>query len=278
MTFTKEKLSFFATFIEQNLGIVYSEINYFQLEMRLNDIMSFLGFNSPDEMYSSAVQGISGSFRELLLDAATNNETSFFRDPSAFQIILDQLIRPQIATFSSSVPYRIWSAACSNGQEPYSLAMMLSHEFGSLFPGCFEILATDFSTRVLNYAKLGRYSQLEVQRGLPIHYLLNFFSKIVGERGEDVWQLKHELQRPITFKQMNLLEKSPDSEKFNLILCRNMLIYQNVENKKYILSRITNCLHKGGYLVMGAAESLIGLSDDYDLVSFDRVVLYRKKD
>ena len=268
----REILPFFAKFIEKESGIIYAEHNHFQLQNRLEDIMRLLGMNDLTNLYDRAKTGIDGPFRQLLIDLATNNETSFFRDPKLFKAMETLFLSSTEA--ASGGPLRIWSAASSTGQEALSLAMMIE-EFnrttGKKIP--YSILGTDISERVLERARTGTYSQLEVQRGLSSPLLVRYFSKDPGDR----WQAKDAIRAGIEFKKMNLKDRFPMARPFHLILCRNVLIYQTVAAKKEILSRITEALLPGGILALGSGESLIGLSSDYETLTVEGAILYRKK-
>lgn len=264
---------FFAKYIEKELGIVYSEHNYFQLETRLEEIAKALSVESPAALFEQAQQGITGQFKQLLLDVATNNETSFFRDPKIFQAI-ETGILAVLKSASASQKLRIWSAASSTGQEALSVAMLIrewNEKMGTKID--FEILGTDISERALAKARAASYSLLEVQRGLDSRMLATYFIKANEER----WVAKENLRSQMQFRSLNLKEPFSFAEKFDLILCRNVLIYQNVDGKKAILEKITSALQPDGFLIMGSGESVIGLSNDYSQVALEGAILYRKK-
>ena len=267
-------LIFFARYIEKELGIIYAEHNYFQLKNRLEEIAKLKGIENLDKLYELAQKGIQGDFKQLLLDIATNNETSFFRDPKVFKAI-EALILAEHFKMNNGSKLKIWSAAASTGQESVSTAILIK-EFAAKFGKHidFKILATDISERVLTKARKGIYSQLEVQRGLPAPMLIKYFKKDEN----DSWLVNPEIKNCIEFRSQNLKESFNFTESFDLILCRNVLIYQNVEGKKEILNRITKVLSTGGYLIMGSGESLLGLSNEYESVSSEGAVVYRKKD
>lgn len=275
MNQSKEILRYFADFIEVETGIVYAEHNYYQLESRLETICKFLNVADVEALYSNSLGGISGNFRELLLDLATNNETSFFRDSEIFTGIESILLPLRIDGLEDDKPeLKIWSAASSTGQEALSIAIMIA-EFNRREKRNFRfsIAATDISSRVIKKAKLARYSQLEVQRGLPTPLLLTYFTK----DEENCWTAKKFITENIRYEVCNLKEFVSPAKKFDLIFCRNMLIYQSVESKIDILKRLTASLSDGGYLILGAGESLLGLSTDYEQVLCANAVFYRKK-
>jgi chemotaxis protein methyltransferase CheR len=254
------------------LSIQYSKDNSFQLRNRLEEIAKLLGEPSPEDLYQRAKrQGIGGSFQQLLLDLATNNEPSFFRDPRVFRALEEAWIRPQVERKSKS-PLRIWSAASSTGQEALSLAMCVMESAPGLQ---FEIIATDISDRVLERAREGSYSQLEVQRGLSTALLLKYFDK---EGRLERWRAKSVLLDKIKYSKQNLLSPLLVQGPFDLVLCRNVLIYQSVENKRMVIARIASQLKEEGLLVLGSGESLIGLSNDFVSVNCSGAILFKKND
>jgi chemotaxis protein methyltransferase CheR len=267
-------LSFFAKYIEKELGIVYSEFNHFQLQNRLEEIAKILGLAGPDALYDLAQKPLAPTVKQLLLDIATNNETSFFRDPKLFRGF-EKLILPLLAEKGTpSAPARIWSAACSTGQEPYSLALLLDQHQETMKKKVHaQIVATDISARVLDRARAGRFTQLEAQRGLPSPLLLKYFQK----DAESFWTISPEIRSRISFETKNLLQPFDSLGKFDVIFCRNVLIYQSVPNKTEIIKRLSAALRPGGYLVLGAGESLIGLSEAFDGRKAEEAIVYQLK-
>ena len=268
-------LPFFQKYIESELGIVYAEHNAFQLLNRLEEISKLLDVKGIEQLFELAQKGIAGQFRQLLLDVATNNETSFFRDQKVFSAIEKQVLQSFLDSTQGKKRFKIWSAASSTGQEAMSLSILLNEymkKTGTTFQ--FSILGTDISTRVLERAKKAEYTQLEVQRGLATPLLLKYFTK----NQHDIWTVNTEITKNISFRSQNLKEKFSFAESFDLILCRNVLIYQSVQGKIEILKRITECLEPGGYLIMGSGESLMGLSDCYRQSICDGAVVYQKLD
>ena len=166
---------------------------------------------------------------------------------------------------SAKKSFRIWSAACSSGQEPYSLAMILQEQAAKLAGWRIEILATDLSTDILDKATEGQYSQFEVQRGLPINFLVKYF-KQDGER----WKIKDEIRRMVTYKPFNLLSSPSAFGKFDVIFCRNVLIYFDQQTKSQVLDRLANCVHDDGFLYLGGAETVLGISERFQLIPSQR--------
>ena len=270
-----EILKFFAHYIEKKLGIIYEDHNYYQLQNRLEELGLLLGKKDIQELYQVCQNGVPSSVEILLLDLATNNETSFFRDMKVFKAVESHILsKYKSGLVKDGDTLQFWSAASSTGQEPLSLAIMLTELISQNGMKInFEIQATDISERVLQKAKQGIYSNLEVQRGLPINYLVKYFTKI----DESKWQIKPQISKHVHFTKLNLKEKFSLDKKNDFIFCRNVLIYQNVESKIAIINHMTQFLKESGVMVLGSGESLIGLSSSFDLQNIDNAVIYTKK-
>lgn len=271
-----EILSYFASLIEKETGIVYAAANLHLLEGRLRDLAKLRNFVDVDSMWIEVQKrGLLPVEREMVLDIATNNETSFFRDPEVFDFFRNQFIAQDMALLSR---VRIWCAATSTGQEPYSLAMIMAQLRDSGSAKGFEIFATDISDRVLQHAKRGIYSQLEVQRGLSPQLLQRYFESVSLEGSMlNNFRIKPELAQAIRFQKLNLLDPWPLIGTFHIIFCRNVLIYQSIENKKKVIARMADLLEPGGYLVLGGAESLIGLTNDFEMKIHGKACVYQLK-
>ena len=265
--------SFFANYICNELGIRFHEENYFQLEKRLNDIAKKSGFNSVDDLYSHAKNGITGPLKNLILDTATNNETLFFRDLSIFKSI-ESLLRKDYFQLKNTKTLKVWSVPCSTGQEPYSLGILFD-KLKFCLGGGWTIKASDISKRVLEIAKKGVYSSLEIKRGLDDQLLSHYFMKVDGT---ETWQIKSNISSRIIFDEFNLVGHWPSSiGQFDIVLLRNVLIYQEVETKKKVISQMTKHILPGGSLILGSAENLIGLSNDFESRKVENTLIYFKK-
>ncbi len=266
-------LAFFAKYIERHLGIVYSTSNYFLLESRLREILVHLNVKDISALQTIFEVGPPDAFKQFLLDSATNNETSFFRDTKIFAALRDYMLPRMLAEQKRHL--RIWSAAASSGQEAYSLAITLQEALlASQSPKwTFEILATDICQRILERAKLAVFSQLEVQRGLPSQLLLKYFTQLQDGR----WGLNSDVRSFVTTQILNLTEPFDHVGKFDIIFCRNVLIYQNVDRKKDILRRLRQRLHPGGFLVLGAGETILGLSNEFVQQEHGNAVVYQAR-
>lgn len=274
MTLPKESLNIIAGMIEKALGIQYAEENHYQLSKRMAEVATTLGMKDADELFHVLREGKNLKAMNAVLDAATNNETSFFRDISMFDAFANDLLGNPEFLGNKQDYIRVWSAASSTGQEAYSLAMLLRQWQLQKPNRNYEILVTDYSERVLKQAKDGKYTDLEVHRGLTEEQLKKSFEKDAAD--SNVWSIRPELKRQMNFRQVNLLEDWSGLGTFHVIFCRNVLIYQSVENKKKVISRLYNSVQPGGYLVLGAAETMIGLSDNFEIKRLGRAVYYQK--
>lgn len=270
-------IKFFADYVSSQLGIIYSETNYYQLETRLAEVAKILGFQSVEDLYVHAQKGFSSQLKGLLLDLATNNETLFFRDPPAFAALEKSIVANASMWKDRPEPFRVWSAACSFGQEVYSLAITLD-KIRNYLPGAsFEIVATDVSSRALKAAEEGVYSEMNVGRGLEPVVRDRYFLKQENSKGEVEWKARAEIRRGLRFVNVNLLESFDHLGSFDMILCRNCLIYQTTESRKGIVQRIHNRLRPGGIFLLGSSESLLGISDEFETERHERATLYRRK-
>ena len=274
--FNENIFKYFSTLIETETGIQYDETNKFLLYSRLQNLIKFLNVPNIDFLWNDIQKnGLNNSAKTLILDIATNNETSFFRDPHVFDFFKSEFVTKKM---EKKDKIRIWCAATSTGQEPYTIAMIMSELKENGIKKTYEILATDISERVLNQAKSGTYSQLEIQRGLSASLMLKYFDQVSVELSTlPFFRVKPELSSHITFKQLNLLQNWPDFGMFDIIFCRNVLIYQSIENKKQIISRFSKILSPGGYLVLGGSESLLQLSSDFDVEIYGNASVHKIK-
>jgi len=207
-----------------------------------------------------------------MVDALTTNETLFFRDVHPYEALRMRVLPELVERNRSSKALRIWSAACSAGQEPLSLAMLLRQHFPQILDWRIDLLATDLSDEMLEQARSGCYSQIEVNRGLPAHYLVRFFE----ERGSH-WQAASDIRRMIRYEHFNLIQPWKERTPFDMILLRNVMIYFEVDVKREILTRLLRSLVPGGYLLLGAAETVAGLSEEFEMVLIGKTAFYRKK-
>ena len=225
-------------------------------ETRLSKVLRNQGMSHLGQLVSHLRAARNPTLERAVAEAMTINETSFFRDTRPFELLRTELLPKIIEARRMQRSLRIWSAACSTGQEPYSLAMMMKDHFPILAGWRVEIVATDLSPTVLDRAREGIYSTFEVQRGLPIQMLIRHFDQI-----EPNWQIKRELRRTVNFRPLNLLEDFAVLGQFDIVLCRNVLIYFDQPTKTRILNGITRRIAPDGAVMLGGAESVFGLCD-----------------
>jgi len=263
----------FKAFLQEACGILLGDNKQYLVKSRLRKIMEEQSVDSLGQLVQELKKISSKALKETVVDAMTTNETLWFRDNHPFRILSD-IILPEFSEKNSMKPARIWSAACSTGQEPYSMTM-IADEFKRKNPGKLrggvQIVATDISQTVLENAKSGEYEMLAIGRGLSKDRLNSYFSEL----DTGAWKIKPELRRLIDFRLLNLLDRYSVLGKFDVIFCRNVLIYFSAELKLDILSRMRQVLNPGGYLVLGASESLNGLSDKYEMVQCRPGIIYR---
>jgi chemotaxis protein methyltransferase CheR len=242
--------------LKQRSGLVLSADKQYLVESRLLPIARKVGVGSLSEFVLKLKSPGAESLVIEAVEAMTTNETFFFRDKIPFDHFRETMLPALLAARAHKRHLRIWCSACSTGQEPYSLAMALK-ELGSLVEGWrFDIVATDLSRDVIDRAKVGRYSQFEVQRGLPITLLVKYFTQV-----GDAWQIAPELREMVKFRQINLLRDFTGLGTFDIVFCRNVLIYFDNDTKTDVLHRLARVMEPDGFLVLGAAETVIGLTD-----------------
>jgi len=251
---SSKDFSVIASFLKDRSGLIIGEDKTYLLETRLSAILREHNIPGLSGLADILRQPGPHAVKDKVVDAMTTNETSFFRDNHPFETLRQSLIPGLIARRASSRSLRIWSAACSTGQEPYSLAMMLKDNFPILGGWKVEIVATDLSPTVLDRARSGLYSTFEVQRGLPIQMLVRHF-----EQEEPNWRIKPEIRQTISFRPLNLLADFSSLGQFDIVLCRNVLIYFDQPTKTQILNGITRRIVPDGALLLGGAESVFGL-------------------
>ena len=241
--------------LKDQSGLDLSADKQYLIESRLVPLSRKAGLSGIPELVQK-MKGGSVDLTTQVVEAMTTNETFFFRDKIPFDHFRDSIMPEMLKARAARRSIRIWCAAGSTGQEPYSLAMSLK-EMGAVLAGWrVEIIATDLSNEVLEKSKSGIYSQFEVQRGLPIQLLVKYFK----QNGE-LWQISPELRAMVQHRQLNLLHDFSQLGTFDIIFCRNVLIYFDQDTKVNIFGRLAKTMEADGFLVLGAAETVVGLTD-----------------
>lgn len=243
--------------LKEKSGLTLTPDKSYLLDSRLTPVARKWNFANLEAM-TMAMHGVpSANLIKDVVEAMTTNETSFFRDSKPFDQFRD-VILPHLMKTRTGKRVRIWCAASSTGQEPYSLAMMIKEQAAKMPGWTFEIVATDIDTTVLESAKKGEYSQFEVQRGLPIQMLMKYF-----EQKGDRWSLKQDIRSMVQFKHFNLLEPMAALGKFDIVFCRNVLIYFDRETKAKVLQNMAGVLPEDGFVFLGGAETVLGVTDAF---------------
>lgn len=263
----------FRTFLEQQCGIVLGENKQYLVKSRLAPLMAKFNVETLADVVKRTLSPMERQLRSAVIDAMTTNETLWFRDDYPFQLLKNKLL-PEFASQRS--PLKIWSAASSSGQEPYSIAMSVleyqQSKPGS-FPGGVQIVGTDISTTMLEHCKYGHYDSLALARGLSAERKRQFFEP--GDNG--MMKVKDNVKKMVSFRPLNLLNSYSLMGRFDIVFCRNVLIYFSPEIKAQILSQIHGVLNKEGYLFLGASESLSGLNQDFDMLRCNPGIVYKKQ-
>jgi len=251
--------------VKERSGLALTPEKTYLLESRLMPIARRLELGDLAALAERLRKGADAALLDEIAEAMTTNESFFFRDTKPFDQFREVILPGLLEARASTKTLRIWCAACSTGQEPYTLAMILREEAAKVAGWRIEIVATDLSREVLDRARNGVYTQFEVQRGLPIDYLVKYFAQ-----AEDSWQIDASIRAMVQYKELNLLESFAHLGRFDVIFCRNVLIYFDAETKADVLNRIAERMPADGTLYLGGAESVIGITDSFKPVSGQR--------
>lgn len=253
--------------VQDDSALSLSDDKEYLVESRLDPLVKRAGLDSLGDLIDQLRTGTPG-LRQHVVEALATHETQFFRDLHPFETLRQEII-PSLLQADGDRRLTMWSAASSGGQEAYSLALLMRESFPDVG---VSILATDISRKVLAQAKLGMFTQLEVNRGLPVALLVKHFDRV----GRD-WQLHDDVRSMVTFRQLNLDAPLSAVPAMDVVFLRNVLIYFNVEAKIALLGRVGKVLRAGGYLMLGGAETTYGLDDSYERVELGRSICYRIK-
>jgi len=273
-TLTKNEYESFRTFLEDACGIVLGENKHYLVTSRLTRLLDEFNCSSLGVMIEKIKLASNTSLKSKIIDAMTTNETSWFRDKYPFEVLYNQLFDDLAKTKQPRI--RIWSSASSSGQEAYSISMVFSEyqrKNPGKFPGQLEIVGTDISPTVLKLAREAKYDELSLGRGLTPERLKQNFTN----EGDGGYKVRPEVSSRCRFSELNLLKNYSTLGKFDIIFCRNVLIYFSAEIKTDILTRMAKLLNPGGYLFLGGSESPTGYCNLYEMVKLTSGVVYRLK-
>jgi chemotaxis protein methyltransferase CheR len=268
MTLSQAEFSFVSQLVRKEASIVLAPGKEYLVEARLIPVARAVGSPSVSDFLAELQRRPDPINQRKIIDALTTNETSWFRDREPFAALTDVVLPELVKSRASTRKVRLWSAASSSGQEAYSLAITLQE---NLPPGwSYDIMGTDISTEMVKRAEAAQYSQVEVNRGLPASQLVQYF-----ERAGAHWRITPALRRNVSFRLMNLTTPLPAMQPFDVIFLRNVLIYFDVAVKRTVLQNVARLLRPDGWLFLGAAETTIGIDDNYERVAAGRTSAYR---
>jgi chemotaxis protein methyltransferase CheR len=269
MTLSASEFEFVSALVRREAAIVLETGKEYLVEARLLPLAREAGLASAAEFVASAQKRGCTATTARIVDAMTTNETSWYRDREPFTVLTD-LVLPALLPARTTRTLRVWSAACSSGQEPYTIAMELSDKLPAGWN--FEILATDISDDMLARAEAGVFSQLEMNRGMPAPQLVKHF-----ERAGTGWKVSPALRRKITFRKLNLAAPLPPMPAFDVVFIRNVLIYFDLETKRSILGKVRATMRPDSWLFLGSAETTMGVRDDFERVPAGRTSVYQQR-
>ncbi|MGE3957485.1 MAG: protein-glutamate O-methyltransferase CheR [Vicinamibacterales bacterium] len=272
MSLTDHDFDYVRRLVYDSAGIVIEPGKEYLVESRLLPVCRHESLDSIEALVHKVKTAQPVPLVRRLVDAMTTNETTFFRDVEPFEALRRHVLPALIEARRPARQLTIWYAASSSGQEPYSASMLMDAEFPELRGWTVQQLATDISPTVLARAREGRYTQLEVNRGLPARYLVRYFSK----EGPD-WQIADAIRRMVRFEEMNLVRPWPLMPQMDVIMLRNVMIYFDTDTKKRVLRNARSLLRPDGYLFLGGAESPMNLDDSFERLPFERAGCYQLK-
>ncbi len=259
--------------VHRHSAVVLDADKSYLAELHLQPIAESAGFAGIANLVSYLRSQPFNNLHIQTVEALVTNETSFFRDVYPFealkQFVLPELLKKRAIERSLN----IWCAACSHGQEPYSIAMLLHAHFPMLVNWSVRLIASDFSSKVLARARQGRYNQLEIKRGLPKNFCEQYFQKLDSE-----WQIHEEIRQMVEFRQINIVQPWSSLPQIDVIFLRNVLIYFDISTKKNLLNKVKQQLRPDGYLFLGSGETTINLDKSFERVQLDKSMCYRLHD
>ncbi|MGC9194514.1 MAG: CheR family methyltransferase [Syntrophobacteraceae bacterium] len=277
-TVSAAEFSLWSHYIYTICGIQLDSSKGYLIETRLRPLMQETGCANFTDLYGKVKSDFTTGFRKKVIDAITTRETSFFRDTSPFELLQHKVIpdlidkRAKAMGNGSRLPIRIWSAACSTGQEVYSTAIVLKELLVDLTRYDIRILGTDISDKAIAQASYGRYSKLEMDRGMPAQRMSKYF-----QQDKEGWRIRDEIRALALFKTMNLLEPFAFPQKFDIIFCRNVAIYFSEQDKTQLFRALSKTMAPDGYLIIGSTESIAGLCPELEPKRYLRSVFYQLK-
>lgn len=266
-----QAFSFITNLVRKKSAIVLESGKGYLVESRLTPVVRELGLKSISELVSELQKPGSQKLVQLVVEAMTTNETSFFRDIHPFTALKEKVLPELIQRRAKEKCLSIWSNACSSGQEPYSIAMLIAEHFPVLKSWKIRIISSDLSSQILDRARLGTFNQTEVNRGLPMNFMLKYFIKDANQ-----WKIRPEIRSMVEFRELNLVEPFPALiPAMDIVFLRNVLIYFSPETKTEILNKVCRVMSKDSYLFLGGSETTMNLNVDLVREQVGTAVCYR---
>ncbi len=273
---TPGELKIFIPYVNNLTGIVLDQTKAYLVESRLGPLLDILDCENYSQLYTKARNDLSKRVEKNIIDAITTNETYFFRDKNPFDLLKFKIIPDHIDQMKLTPGMRpslsIWSAACSTGQEVYSIAMVLREIIPDISKWNISLIGTDISDAAVAQASIGRYSKVEVERGMNASQIQKYFTPEGNQ-----WKVRDELRAMAQFRKGNLLKPLLGLPKFDIVLARNVAIYFSMDNRKVMYSQLADQLKPGGSLMIGASESLMGLTDRFQQMNYMSSTFYALK-
>jgi chemotaxis protein methyltransferase CheR len=275
---TPDEFQIIIKYIHDISGIFLDQSKAYLLETRLDSLVKENGCSSYSDLYHKAKADASKVIERKIIDAISTNETLFFRDTSPFDVLRHKIIPDLIDLRTAKSPFlppqiRIWSAACSTGQEVYSIAIVLKELLTDLKKYNLKLLGTDISDAAIAQASYGSYNKFEIERGLQADKLSQHFS-----RNGDNWKIKDDIRAIVSFRKLNLLLPLNGLGKFDIVFCRNVAIYFTIEDRKKLFNKIADILEPNGYLIIGSTESLVDICPRFEPKRYIKSIFYQLKE
>lgn len=272
-TLRPDEVTYLAALLRARTGVAVGQEKAYLFQTRLSVLARTCGLRTVRDVMLRLTSKQDAAFADLVVDTLVTKETSFYRHPGSFDVLVRHVVPSVMALSRFSPPIRIWSAGCSTGQEPYSISMAMREAGLCQGDAELEILATDMSETAVGQARSGRYSQLEIGRGLPAAMLMKHFR----QEGH-AWVISDQIRKPVKYLVESLLADNPLPRKFDIVFCRNVSIYFGPEEKTRLFARLAASIAAGGYLLLGGSENLVHLNTVLAQELRDGVVLHRRKE
>lgn len=272
MPLTPHAFHYVQALVHDRAALVLEPGKEYLVESRLHPLARRLGFPTVERMIDALRSRAFDDLHRSVVDAMTTNETSFFRDVRVFEMFRNTILPAVVARRTQTQSLNIWCAACSSGQEPYSLAMLLREHVSHLTGWRISLTASDLSREMLAQARAGCYSQIEVNRGLPAAYLVKYFR----QRGAS-WEISADIRQMVEFREINLVDRWPVLPRMDVVFIRNVLIYFDLPARKRVLGAVHRLLDPAGYVVLGGAETAANVHDSFECASTGGASCFRPR-